>query len=210
MTTSATKGKFTVCRLLAGQICPDRLIVPMKYTAPFTISASGGFASYVFSQNSVYDPDVTSTGGSCPGFNTIMNLYQKFRVLGSKIRVTIQNGASLLLVAAVAPTHTNPGTSNSAFIAASQRMARPHALKIAPADGYGPPIVLEDSVNTSEMQGDALYDSIQLFGTISADPALQFYWVVGSNDLNGLPYSFQGVVELEYLTEYSRPMDLPS
>jgi hypothetical protein len=210
MTTSALKPKFTICRLSAGQICPDRLIVPMKYSSIWTISGAAGVASYVFSQNSVYDPDVTSTGGSCAGFSTLMNLYTKFRVISSKIRLTIQNGANVLLAVAVAPSHVNLGTSSSALLVAGQRMARPHAMKVLSSEGQGPAVVIEDSVNTSEMLGDALYDSTQLFGSISADPALQFYWVVGSNDFNSLPYSFQGVVEIEYLTEYSRPLDLPS
>jgi hypothetical protein len=210
MTTSATKGRFTICRLPAGQICPDRLIVPMKYTGPFTVSGASGAASYTFSQNSVYDPDVTSTGGGCAGFNTLMNLYSKFRVTSSKIRVTIQNGAAVLLAVAVAPSHVVFGAATSAYVIAGQRMAKPHAIKILAEQGHGPAVVLEDSVNTSELLGNELYDSTQLYGSIAADPTLQFYWSLGSNDLNSLPYSFQGIVEIEYLTEYSRPLDLPS
>ena len=201
---------FSVCRLRAGQICPDRLIVPMKYSSVFSISGAGGVASYCFSQNSVFDPDVTSAGGSCAGFTTLMNLYTRYRVYSSKIRVTVQNANTNLVACAVAPTLTNLGTSVSGILVAGARHAKPHALRILPSNANGPAVVLEDSITTAELVGDQLFDDKDLYGPASSDPAAQFYWMVGSQDLNGLGYSFQGTVEIEYLTEFSEARDLPS
>lgn len=204
------RGAITSCVLRAGQIVPDRLTVPMKYVQNLTFSGAAGIASYVFSQNSVYDPNVTGTGGSCTGFNTLSALYYRYRVLSSRIRVTTNSGSTVEVAVAVAPAVINFGSSVSAVLVAASRLAKPDAIKMLPVNGNGPAVVLTDSISTSEILGDQLYDEVSLYGLGNADPATQFYWTIGTNDINGLSYAFGGIVELEYVTEWSMPKDTPS
>lgn len=48
-------------------------------------------ASYVWSMNGLYDPDITSGGHQVIGFDEIMPLYDHYCVIGSRIRVNATN-----------------------------------------------------------------------------------------------------------------------
>jgi len=190
---------------------PDRLVVPMKYAESVTLSSPGGHASYVFSQNSVYDPNVTSTGGSATGFAPLSGLYARYRVLSSRIRVTAQSGSTAAPVAiAVAPSITSLSTTSYAETVAQLRNAKPDILRLMPAMGYGPSVVLVDSVKTSQLLGDNLYDEVAFYGGPSSDPPQQFYWNIGATSTLDPTFGIVITVELEYVTEWSEPFDIPA
>lgn len=61
-----------------------------KYVAtPLSLNPGvGGIpATYVFSANGLYDPDVTGTGHQVLGFDQIMPMYDHYTVIGSRIKV---------------------------------------------------------------------------------------------------------------------------
>jgi len=198
---------YTSCVLRAGQIVPDRLEVPMKYAAIITINGSLGKGSYVFSQNSVYDPDVSSTGGTCAGFSTLSSLYGRWRVYSSRIHLTAQSDQADTMCV-VAPGITNGGTGQAATSVAAYRHCKPRSMHLLPNNGAGPAVILQDSISTSELLGDALYDEADLYGVGSADPALQFYWTIGTNAFAAGSYSANFTVEIEYMVEWSMVKDL--
>jgi hypothetical protein len=186
------------------------MTIPMKYTQTINLGGATGVGSYVFSVNSAYDPNVTSTGGSVIGFGPLQNLYNVYRVTASRIRVQAQTtDTGVVGQLAVAATQTNTGTTSSAEYVAGLRYAKPHALRLMPVAGGGPPVVLDDQVKVSEMLGDALYDEANLYGTGGADPALQFYWTIGFSTASRAAGACYLNVELEYLVEWSRPQDAP-
>jgi hypothetical protein len=186
------------------------MTIPMKYTQTVALGGPTGVGSYVFSVNSAYDPNVTSTGGSVIGFGPLQSLYNVYRVTASRIRVQAQStDTGVVGLLAVAATQINTGTTSSAEYVAGLRNAKPHALRLMPVAGGGPAVIVEDHIKVSELLGDSLFDEANLYGTGGADPALQFYWTIGFNTASRGAGACYINVELEYLVEWSRPQDAP-
>jgi len=180
----------------------------MKYTAlnVFNLVATVP-QSWVYSVNSVYDPDVTGSGGSAVGFTSLSRLYQSYRVLSStfKVKALVFNQSPVVM--AVAPTTTNVGSSAPTTEVAGYRFAKPDALKWA--QFACPPISLMDAVDVSAMAGTELYDSPAYFGVGAADPTAQFFWVFSATaPLANAHIDYS--VEIEYLTEWTEPLSLPA
>ncbi len=100
-------------RVFGGLICPDemRVILPYSTRVPQTLSLGVG-ALYQFRGNSVFDPDLTGTGGVASGHNLWSNFYQKYRVLGSRIRTkTIGTGTTVASTATEVALYPFPDTS---------------------------------------------------------------------------------------------------
>jgi len=205
--TSPFGGSLTTCVLRAGQIVPDRLTVPMKYATTFNINLVATIPiSHVFSQNSVFDPDVTGGGGLAQGFTSLSRLYQDFRVLSSSVRILALVFNQSPVVMALAPSTTNVGISAVTTEVASYRFAKPDAMKWS--QFACPPVVLSDRVDTSSMAGTELYDSPAYFGQGSADPPSQFFWVFSATaPLGGAVLEYS--IEIEYMTEWTSPLSLP-
>jgi len=204
---SAESRRFTTVRLSLGQVIPDVMIVPMKYADIRTLNNGLNSASQVYSVNSAYDPDVTGVGSSVTGFATLITLYRRYRVLNSRIKAIFGNntGASVF---AVAPSQVNPGSGAGADVISRYRFAKPHAQGMSTGTQV-PPIVITDMINVSEMAGTALYAETDYYGLGSADPVAQFYWVVAATTVAGIAANAPLTVEIEYLVEWSQPVDAP-
>lgn len=74
----------------------NKKLVKLKYNETLQLNpgAAGAIATYVFSANGMYDPNVTSTGHQPRGFDQLMALYNQYTVIGSKINVTFIKGGS--------------------------------------------------------------------------------------------------------------------
>lgn len=72
---------------------PDRLSTKLIYGDVITLTVpAGGLASNTFRLNSLYDPDLTNVGHQPQWFDQLANVYQRYRVKGSKITVTFTTG----------------------------------------------------------------------------------------------------------------------
>jgi len=196
--------------LQLGQLVADRITVPMKYCQTVSLP-NVVIGSYVFSQNSPYDPNVTSSGGSVAGWSAYTALYNRCRVTASRIRVSAQNGdGGGTSFIALAAAQTNVGTGESAEKVAMYRYAKPKVLKVLSNNGYGPEVVLEDSIKIAELLGDELYDEVSLYCLGNTDPTQQFYWVIGGSDPDTASLNVFCGVEIEYMVEWSRPVTSPA
>jgi len=183
----------------------------MKYVAAYALGAGAGTSvSRTFSQNSVYDPDVTGVGGTVTGFALMTLMYSRFRVIESRIKLTIQVTDDLCVLAAVSAAPVDGGSTMPATQVAAFRYAKPGALKILSANGYGPAVVLQDSIATVKLHGSALYDDPNMYGIGSSDPVDQFYWSVGFSEAAGSAFGVNVVAEIEYLTEWTLPRVAPA
>jgi len=179
----------------------------MKYAQRVNLGGTG-FVQYLFSQNSAYDPNVTSTGGTVSGWATLAALYARARVTASKIKVTCQVSDPGNYTAAVAAFNVTPTIINVESVVLS-RYAKPESAKSLSPDGYGPAVILKDSINTSELVGNELYDDGDLYMIGNSDPAMQFYWGIAASDYAGGAFGMYIFVELEYLVEWSQPQAQP-
>ena len=102
------------------KIIPDRTLIKMRYVSDIVLNpAAGSTASYVYSCNGMYDPDITSTGHQPMGFDQWMAFYQHYTVLGSKLSCSfassnadLTTGAAIVGVAQRA-TSTAVSTNSS-------------------------------------------------------------------------------------------------
>lgn len=76
-------GKFYKCML---PYCEQNVILNPTF--------GGAVTSYVFSANGLYDPNISGGGHQPYGFDQIMNMYNHYVVIASKITVTFCNDDS--------------------------------------------------------------------------------------------------------------------
>lgn len=86
-----------------------RVVAKLRYATNITLDPTAenlgatGSNVWQFSANGLYDPDITSTGHQPMFFDNYMSIYQRYRVMYSKISVTVVNHA-VNTDAGVAPT----------------------------------------------------------------------------------------------------------
>lgn len=69
---------------------PKRMAVRLKYVQNFSLDAtSGAGAIQVFRANSLYDPDYTSTGGQPSNRDKIATLFDRYTVVGAKLKLYV-------------------------------------------------------------------------------------------------------------------------
>jgi len=65
---------------------PARKFAKLRYVDQVTIDAAdGGKLAHVFRANDLYDPNYTTTGHQCYGFDQLMAYYDHFTVIGSSM-----------------------------------------------------------------------------------------------------------------------------
>lgn len=73
---------------------PKKMCVSLKYVTDIEVpSHEDGAAPYIFRMNSIFDPDVTSTGHQPFGHDQYQAIYSKYCVIGAKVKVEILSNA---------------------------------------------------------------------------------------------------------------------
>lgn len=114
---------------------PDRFRTTVIYSDLIQLNPLQPFRNQVFRGNSLYDPDFTALGHQPLYFDQYMAIYERFRVLGSKIIIKVVNnspGSSAiavlhadtdpLAVVSFFPISEQPHTKISRFIPVSARL----------------------------------------------------------------------------------------
>jgi len=74
---------------------PPKMTYKLKYNEAIQLTPSTtALTNYQFRANSLYDPDYTSTGHQPLYFDQIINIYDHYVVIGSKIKVTCNRNTS--------------------------------------------------------------------------------------------------------------------
>lgn len=98
----------------------DRFSVVMPYSTYIQLSpAAGSQTAYLFRGNSVYDPDFTGSGGVAGLYPQLSLLYNRYRVLSSKITVDFCNTGTVPARCMLSASNNN--TAPSAFYSPFQR-----------------------------------------------------------------------------------------
>lgn len=117
-----TRRRIMRTKVLNGlNVLPDRVIVRLPYVEIFSITW-GATNDYVYSMNSIFDPDVTSTGHQPLGHDQWALFYQNYRVIScrwSVVMVQETNVAGFFL--AVVPSNTSAGMTSWATAAETPR-----------------------------------------------------------------------------------------
>lgn len=178
---SSNRSITTIQSPRNGFINP-RCLSTFKYnqTISFTV-ASAAAGQNVFKLNGMFDPDTTGTGHQPYGFDQMLNIYQRYVVLRTRVIVSFSPSSDRLMVGiTAASTVTTSVTDLATFSLAAES---PHSQSKALSFGGGPPAVMRASYATNlllgttrtQMMADDLFQ-----GTTSTDPTnltvLTVYW----------------------------------
>jgi hypothetical protein len=165
---------------------------------------AGALSVYFFTANGLFDPNITGTGHQPMGFDTMMQYYEQYTVIRSKITVVAYNTGVLCPVrvaVSLSPDTTSPVLPGyvecgqiemvsldclSATVYGSQRGLKTLNLNCDVARYFG-------RANSRE-----LLDDPNLYGTVAANPVEQVYFAIAAWGFEGQNWSISFDVVLEY------------
>lgn len=200
-----TTPLFAPTVLIKGQLYYDTNIV---LTAPNT----GLSASYVFSANGLYDPDITSTGHQPMGFDQMMSLYEQYTCIASSMEVWIRPTLSQSYIGAALSLQPSSTISTDPHVTMENGLVE-YSEVISITQGNGIPVQkMELNCDVRKYFGRSaareMLNDDSLSGTISSNPTEQVYYAFSVWELQSLGGSTNAVgisVRLSYDTIYWEP-----
>ena len=195
---------------------PAKKLVRLRYCDEIRLDpVAGGIATYNFSANGMYDPDITAVLGHQPlYFDQYMANYDHFTVIGSKIKVTAVptgNGMSsqqvpLAFGVNLSDDTTFQYTSLAQIIESNQNkgMWRSANNVLTGANTKGKAPLITRKFSAKKFFQNALADSNK--GTVATNPSDQAYyqiWACSVDSNDPSPTVF--MVELEYIALLTEP-----
>jgi len=168
-------NKFTFNRIRTP-IVPDNLRITLKFTQLSELSGAA-FGEYVYSGNSLFDPDSTGIGSQPAGFDEWSAFYARYRTLGSRIVVKFTNhGTSVGVFCSVFPSLQSAGASGVV-----EAIAQPYSKyrQFGPATGNGIGSII-NHMGTGKIWGMSVKFDDLFSALTSASPTRQWYWCINS------------------------------
>lgn len=160
---------------------PKLLTVKHRYvSAPLTTAAlvTGNPDVYQYRANGMFDPDATGVGHQPLLFDEMAALYNRFRVVASKITVR-GNATTAATSGAVLSISIADGVAAATTYTTSMEQPATRMTVINPYQ----PFVFTHSWNARQYYAGNTMDNAQLSGTSAADPAEQSIYRVGFTGL---------------------------
>jgi hypothetical protein len=168
--------------------------------------AAGNRASYSFRGNSVYDPDFTGAGSTAFTYTQLSALYNRYRVISSKITIEAFNQGTVPLIIVLGASISNslPSTDRTLGL---RHMAQSTIVPGGPANWKH-----TAAAGTAAVFGVPLSQVMSeddFAGLIGGNPNNVWYWHLQAQNLNGATAgSVLITVRLEYEAIWSMPLDL--
>lgn len=183
---------------------PDRLFVKLKYTENLVLTTAGGNTHYVYSGNSVFDPNVTGGGSQPMGYDEYSALYTRYNVHSCAIRVTAASTDAV-------PTYITllPHADSSGFADLRTSIAHPNSRwKIIPASASTTRTIKHYSTTRKMLQIKDMSDHINSTAATTTNPTTRWYWILTFANTDAGNLALDMIVELTYYVEFSRPKEL--
>lgn len=186
----------------------------LRYVETFSLDPPGaGFATYVFSANGLYDPNISGVGHQPRGFDQWMGLYRSYDVKACKITVVPANTSTATsqenVICAVFPSSVSSPTITYAYDALEPRgckwMTWTPGATITTSK---PNPKLTNYVNVGSWFNRQGTDDDMYRGNSTNNPTVQLYWIValfldGGTNIAQVNFT----VELEYYVLFDIPAD---
>lgn len=180
-------------RAIASQT--ERTLV---YTEVVSMSLSSGSGNYMFSCNSLYDPNHTGIGAQPLYFDQLMTLYNHYVVVSSRITLNVADTSNRNVLVAL---YVDDDTSiESVAGVAAQRPGSKYKFKNFGAIGGD---TLTTGWNARYTFGGDPLAKAELRGTHSASPSEQSYFTIVAKDQTLSSDPLQFFVKLEYKAVFS-------
>jgi len=177
----------------------DHTMVTLIYTAYAQVAPGQETLTYVYSGNSIFDPEVTSGGERPVGYNEWSDFYSKYRVVGSSISVTLQALSAMGLC--VYPAIFN-GNAASYADAVSQQYAK--YVMVGGSSGFNVKRIFH-KMGTSKIFGQKIRQDDLYTANFGANPSAAWYWnLYFDTGVSGTEISATITVRIAYHTELFR------
>jgi len=203
--TNDAKTKELVCVNPYDSVVPFRFRTHLHFDGAWVnTTAAPGFYDWIFRGNSVYDPDYTLGGNSAWGFDQVMTIWNFYKVLASKITVTItdKDAANPMHCCIIPMDSPVAWSAASALGAPSHPDAKTMILSINNGSKR-----LSHYATTANITGVKDIDDAGYQANSATDPAHAWYWhVIMWNDSSAQANCNVGV-HIDYETELHGPVN---
>lgn len=197
----AAAGKYTIIKAPTfykeGQQYLRKSLTYVEKDITLNGGTAGTAASYVFSANGLFDPNITGAGHQPNGFDQLMAIYAEYTVLNASIKVNFVNSDSTALILC-GITQQNQSTtdldprvymeSGSCVWAVADRLGSGDGVK-----------TLTSKINMSKMANQDVLNEAGWNGTVAANPPFQKYFIIWVSDLStGDPGGTLVTVQIDY------------
>lgn len=194
-----TKGATRLSQYRASTV-PDYMCLKMRYADFRQYTCSANVAERVFRLNSIYDPDSTLGTGEVAGYAAWSALYQNYRVVACKYKVSLTgSGSGAQAMLTVVPTESTAGVTTTA--AATIEAAVVRNAKVVQSGAGGPVVSLSDCLHMTKVFGvseAAIMGDNNYQAAFGSNPAFQYYLHVCLVDQANAVGVLDVLVELTY------------
>lgn len=178
-----------------------------------TLTGALGIFTYVWSLNSLFDPNVTGVGHQVLGFDQMKLMYAHYTVTRARATVTYQNLISAGQVATVCHPHLQASSGGTVNYVTSIENGNAAYKLTLPYTSNGCPSVQSFSfdVEMDKFFGKKIIDEDDYRGTPSAGPSEQCYLSCdGQNIIQATAdnHTHCIMIVIEYDTIWSEPLEL--
>lgn len=190
---------------------PTQKVVNMRYCATQAITGTlGALGTYVFSANSIYDPDVTGIGHQPMGHDTMATLYNHYVVLGSRVRVdwgqnSANSGTQDTVVGCLLNDDSTTGHSSFESILESRKGTYKFLTTGRNSQSTYSKFSAKKFFNVKDVK-DNLDRIGGTFGTTVGDNALYILWAQARDGASTITANF--TITIDYIVLCSEPKDL--
>jgi hypothetical protein len=179
------------------------------YAASSVITGTATANAYVFSANGIFDPDISGTGGQPMGFDQMMQFYNHYTVIRSRIRVLFTNTSATLT-----PSVAVVVSGSSTVLTSIEQLVENGDLSLAQlgfAGQQGSMARLTRSAVAARFQGiDDVMDDPNMRGDVVSNPTEQFYFHLATwNPYTSAQVTSNFQVVIEYETMFHEPRKGP-
>lgn len=174
----------------------------------YLTSSAGTLGSDVFRANSIYDPDFTGSGHQPMGHDQWTALFNHYVVLGSKMTAQCTSNTGSIpptgLGIYLTDSTTVPYTSTEDFVESRKGQSK--------MSGFGQETAIKLSCNYSAKKFYNIVDvkdNLLRIGSASgANPTDQALFVLWAQALDGTTHNYRILVTIDFIVEFSEPVDL--
>lgn len=200
-----------------GSGFPEKVCVTLKYNDLINFSpAAGAYATYQFRANSIYDPNYTGVGRQPRFRDQLMDLYNHYVVIGSKIRVTwsprwdddTTGNTNVLAGVYLNDDTTITPTTAIEFSEISGGLHGRNVKFMAP--GSSTPYVITKTFSGRKVFGKYDLNNSNFRGTATTNPteeSIYTLWIY-NNDGGAVAAYWSCFVEIEYIVVFSELKDI--
>lgn len=207
-------GVFRPQRLLTVGF-PKTTAVKLRYVDGISLNpVVGSLASYIFSSNSIFDPNYSGVGHYPMNYHTWSALYNHYIVVGAKIKVTFNFGTTVMADGIVYGVNVQDDASYTIdpTTMMEQGLTR---YKISNANSFKPrPVTVSAGFSTKKFFNIVNpLDNIQRLGAaFGANPTERAYFVIFVGPTPASTVDLSAVmctVQIEYICVFSEPKEQP-